>query len=307
MRPILEAVRVAAGLYLIAMMFSMGLELGGRRLDKQAKRHERRLLVRGLALNLILLPLYAVTLTRALGSSGDIAIALLLLAASPGGRFAPHLSRIAGGELGLSVELTIWLVKMVAFTAPVTARWMLHLHHVELSELKFILQLLGLQLLPYLAGRALRRRRARLAEELDRPMRVVLWSAAAATLVLVLLAHPLRGVLELSSDRGWWAVVLFATGGTLLGWLVGAPHGETRRTLALSAGARNLPLALMVGSQAFGERNVLVAAFAVWLVLLLIDLAFAVTSSRGRAGRVPPPLHRPRRDESSVAPLPHSS
>src|SRR5437763_11552321 len=105
MQPLLtDAVRGFAGLCLIAMMFSMGLEVGGEPAeDKQAKRRQRRLLVRGLLFNLVLLPLLAVTLTRALDASGDVAIAFLLLAASAGGRFAPQLSKIAGAPRGLSV------------------------------------------------------------------------------------------------------------------------------------------------------------------------------------------------------------
>jgi hypothetical protein len=58
----------------------------------------------------------------------------------------------------------------VAFTTPITVARMLHLHRIELHEAKFVLQLLALQLLPYLAGRQLRRRWPQLAARLDRPL-----------------------------------------------------------------------------------------------------------------------------------------
>jgi bile acid:Na+ symporter, BASS family len=132
--PLVEAARAAAAIYLIIMMVSMGLELGGRAPgSKAAKRRRRRLLLRGLAFNLLLLPLFAVLLTRGIHASGDVTVAFLLLAAAPGGRFAPHLARVAGAELGLSVEITLFLAKLVAFTAPLTARLMLQCRRPDIS------------------------------------------------------------------------------------------------------------------------------------------------------------------------------
>jgi predicted Na+-dependent transporter len=69
-------------------------------------------------------------------------------------------------------------------------------------------------------------------------------------------------------------VLLFAVTSLALGWLLGGPTSETRRSFAISAGARDLALALMMANLAFAERNVELATFAVWAVLLLFDLAF---------------------------------
>jgi BASS family bile acid:Na+ symporter len=276
MRPgLVEILRVVAATYLVAMMFSMGLELGGRPAeDKRAKRRERRLLMRGLVFNLLVLPLLAVTLTRALHASGDVAIAFLLLAASPGGRFAPHLAKLAGADLGLSIEMTLYLAKSVALTMPITAARMLHVHRVELHELKFILQLLGLQLLPYLLGRLLRRHRGELAARLAGPLGVVQWSALVVVLALVFLGHALSGVVAVTSDRGWLAVLLFAVGGALIGWLLGGPSAEARRSFVISASARDLALALIVANQAFSARNVQLATVAVWGFFMLVNAVF---------------------------------
>lgn len=278
---LLDEARAFAAAYLVTMMFSMGLALGGHpKEDKRAKRRQRRLLLRALAFNLVLLPLLAVGLTWAVRGSGDVAIAFLLLAAAPGGRFAPQLSKIAGAALALSVEITLFLAKLVSFTAPVTARWMLHTHHLELHELRFIAQLLVLQLLPYLLGRQLRKRRPAAAARLDRPIEIAMWICLTAVLALVLVAHPLRRLPALAGDRGWLAVFAFAAAAPAIGWLIGGPSLETRRAFAISANARSLALALMMASLAFADRNVQLATFAVWLLLLLIDFAFAKVVGR---------------------------
>lgn len=279
----LIAVRALGAAYLITMMFSMGIELGGApKEDKPEKRRKRRLLVRALAFNLLLLPLLAVTLTHLGHASGDLAIAFLLLAASPGGRFAPHLAKMSGADLGLSVEITLFLNKLVSLTAPITAAWMLHSHRVELSELYFIGALLVLQFVPYTLGRQVRKRRPAWAARLQRPFELIPWLLVVPLLALVAAAHPLRDVAALGADRVWWLVLAFAVLAPALGWLLGGPAAETRRAFAVSANARNLAVAIVIAGEAFGGRQVQLACFAMWAVFLVIEVSWMKLSTRGR-------------------------
>src|SRR5438067_2080221 len=125
--------------YLVTSMLSMGLKVGAApKEDKAGKRRQRRLLVRALLLNLVLLPAVTVAATHLLHPSHAVTVALILLAAAPGGRFAPHLTAVAGGELALSVEITLFLAKLTGFSAPFVARELLAVHHLELHELTLI-------------------------------------------------------------------------------------------------------------------------------------------------------------------------
>ena len=82
-------VTILSAAYLVSMMFALGLELGGGPKEtKEQKRAKRRMLVRGLFLNLVVLPLVAFGITRALHARSEVAVALLLLAVVPGGRYA---------------------------------------------------------------------------------------------------------------------------------------------------------------------------------------------------------------------------
>jgi BASS family bile acid:Na+ symporter len=279
----LLAVRALAAAYLVTMMFSMGLELGGApKEDKHEKWHKRWLLVRALAFNLLLLPLVAVTLTHVMHSSGDLMVAFLLLAASPGGRFAPHLAKSSGADLGLSVEITLFLNKMIPLTAPITAAWMLHSHRVELSELKFIAALLVLQFVPYTVGRQIRKRRPEWAARLQRPFERISWLILVPVLALVVAAHPLRDVPALGADRTWWVVLAFGVLAPALGWLLGGPAAETRRAFSVSANARNLAVAFVIAGEAFGGREVQLATFAVWAVFLVLEVSWVRLSTKGR-------------------------
>src|SRR3954452_16989819 len=167
------APRLLIASFLAIMMFSLGLEIGELpQKDKRNKRHERWLLVRALVLNLVLLPLITFGIVRALHASGAVAMAVLLVAATPGGRFAPQVAKIARADLGLAVEVTLFLAKLTAFTAPVTVKWLVGGQRVELHDLQLIAQLVVVQLLPYLLGRRVGRKRPGLASSLARPLYV---------------------------------------------------------------------------------------------------------------------------------------
>src|SRR5262249_54371717 len=141
-----------------------------------------------------------------------------------------------------------------------------------------------LQLLPYLCGRQLQKRWPQWATRIDRGLKVVITCCLAATLVLLVLVHPFRSLPLL--DRSWWAVLAFALVGMALGWALGGPHPQVRRSFVVTASARDGALALVLASLAFSDRDVQLATIAVWLALSLLDLAFALLVSRSR-GRTP--------------------
>ena len=258
--------------YLVAVMFSLGLD----RVEETGKKKEkRRHLISGLVFNLVLVPVIALAVTRVARHASDVTSALLLLAAAPGGRYLPHLDRIAGGDTPLAIELTLFLAKLTAFTAPLTAAWLLDLHRVHIAELPFIAQLLLIQLAPLYAGKAVRRWRALLADRLTRPLRVFVDVSAAVLFAILAIGSGTRAS-ALAGDRGWAAVgmVFLLAGGA--GWLAGGPSKRTRRTFALSAGARNIALVLVIAGQAFPDSQVRLAAVVIWTAFLLLNGLFAL-------------------------------
>ena len=275
------------------MMFSLGLELGGQpRKAKQAKRHERRLLVRALVVNLVVLPLIAFVLVRVLRGSGAVATAVLLVAATPGGRFAPQVAKMARADLGLAVEITLFLAKLTGFTAPLTIRWLLGVPGIELHNLQLIAQLLVLQMLPYLAGRWLRRARPAAAESLRRPLLVVEVIVGFAFFALLIARGELVRLGSFGAT-GWASAGAFAFVSLGLGWIAGGRSPDARRAFAVTAVARNLGLGLVIAGERFGGA-VQLALFAIWLMCLVVDVLFAVALRRGkdwwwRGVRVMPP------------------
>jgi BASS family bile acid:Na+ symporter len=274
-----------SAIYLVSMMLALGLELGaGPRESKEKKRAKRRMLARGLLFNLIAIPALAFLVTRALHASSDVAIALLILAAVPGGRYAPHLVKLGAGEVTLAIEVTLFLAKLTAFTAAPTAKWLLTLHTLDIRELPFLLQLLLLQIVPLYGGKWLRRRHRPLADRLLRPAQWIAIATLLGAFASVLLRDD-RGLDDLLRDRSWLAVGVVGIAAPLLGWLVGGPDEGNRRALAIGANSRELGLALVIATVAFPEPGVHTALFGIWSMYAIASFLLAAgMRTYGRAG-----------------------
>jgi BASS family bile acid:Na+ symporter len=275
------AARVLGASFLVVMMFSLGLEIEALpRKEKRVKRHERWLLVRALVLNLVLLPLITYGIVRVLHASGAVAMAVLLIAATPGGRFAPQVAKIARGDLGLAVEVTLFLAKLTAFTAPVTVKWLIGAPRVELHDLQLIAELVLFQMLPYLVGRRVRRKRPALASSLARPL-VVAEAFIGVAFLAILLGTGALAKLSAMPPVGWAAAALFTVISLSLGWTLGGRDAEARRTLAVTAAARNIGLGLVIAGELFHDGAIQLSLFGIWLMGVVLDVAFAA-AVRGR-------------------------
>jgi BASS family bile acid:Na+ symporter len=266
---------VLTAVYLVAMMFSVGM--GMRASRPPPPPHARRPLAPtlwALLLNLVLIPCVAVLLTRSLRLSGDVAFAVLVVAACPGGRFAPHLTRIAGGDVALATSQIMLLAKLAVFTAPLTLKWLLGLHRLHVAGLSIIAQGLLLQMVPLYAGKALGRWRGELADRLERPLRAGIVVIALAALTAFLLHSGLESV-ALLGDRGWLAAGGVAAASLALGWLLPGCSPATTRALVAGAMSRNLALALLLAGLTFPGHRVQLAVFGVWWILVGASYAVA--------------------------------
>lgn len=267
---------VLSAIYLVSMMFALGLELGGGpKESKIQKRAKRRMLVWGLIINLLIFPAVAYAFARAVHARGDVAIALMLLAAVPGGRFAPHLVKVGYGNVPLAIEVTLFLAKLTAFTAVPTTRLLLGIPAIDLRELPLIVQLILLQIVPLYVGKWLRRKHRPLAERLLRPAQWVAVSIMVAVFIVVLFRED-RGLLRIMDDRSWIAVLATGIAWPILGWLLAGRHSENRRAFAILGNAREIALALVIASLAFPTHGVHTALFGIWSIYTIVTILIAL-------------------------------
>jgi BASS family bile acid:Na+ symporter len=272
------AARVLIGSMLAVMMFSLGLEIAAEPpKDKESKRRERRVLVRALFLNIVLMPLVAFAVVRTLHARGVVATAILIVAATPGGRFAPRVAKIARANLALTVEITLFLAKLTAFTAPLTVKWLLGVRRVELRDLSLVLLVLGLQIFPYFAGRQLGRARPTVRARLVHPL-LLLEGAIGVVLLVLFLARGDLVDLRTAGAAEWGAGVAFASLSIGIGWLMGGSVREAQRAVASVTAARNLALSFLIASHLFRGGSVELALIGIWFICAAIDVCFAVVA-----------------------------
>jgi BASS family bile acid:Na+ symporter len=134
--------------FLIASMLELGLSLSfGQVL---AALRNARLVIGSLLANLVIVPLLAFVIAKAVRLEQPFAIGLLLLGLAPGAPFIPKVVQLARGNLAFAVGLMILLMVGTVIDLP----WLLPkaIAGVEISTWQIEKSLFLLMLLPLVAG-----------------------------------------------------------------------------------------------------------------------------------------------------------
>ena len=258
-------------LVLALMMFAVALHL--RWADFALVARMPRAVVAGLIPEFLLLPAATWALTMVLDLPANIELAMLLVAACPGGNVSNVVTHFARGNAALSVTLTavasaaavVMLPLNFAWTAaanPETARLLVAL---AVDQQLLWLNLLAMLGVPMVLGLWLGARRPQLAQRLQKPLgrmalgmllvfivaglvgqRQLLTLALLPTFALVV-AHNLLGL-----GVGWLSARLFR-----VGW-------AERRTITIEVGMQNSALALAVIASQFQNDLGMVIIASLW-------------------------------------------
>lgn len=156
------------------IMFGLGLSLTVK--DFQEIKNSPKAVIVGLAIQMILGPLFAFILIKLTNLTPSLAIGFLLLAASPGGATSSLFSHLAKGDLALNVTLTAINSVLSAITIPVIVHFA-YVYFLGTSmqippPLGKISQVIVLVLLPLILGMILRHRNSEFAAKNDRWVRI---------------------------------------------------------------------------------------------------------------------------------------
>lgn len=258
-------------LVLALMMFAVALHL--RWADFALVARMPRAVVAGLIPQFLLLPAATWALTMVLDLPANVELAMLLVAACPGGNVSNVVTHFARGNAALSVTLTavasaaavVMLPLNFAWTAaanPETARLLVAL---AVDQKLLWLNLLAMLGVPMVLGLWLGARRPQLAQRLQKPLgrmalgmllvfivaglvgqRQLLTLALLPTFALVVL-HNLLGL-----GAGWLSARLFR-----VGW-------AERRTITIEVGMQNSALALAVIASQFQNDLGMVIIASLW-------------------------------------------
>ena len=264
---------------LILLMFDLGLSL---RFDDFA-RVVRQPWPVAVALfgQLVLLPLIALGLAWAFRLPPVFFIGLVLIACCPGGSSSNVFSKLAGGDVALSVTLTALSSVITLFTIPLIMSWATDLVGqsvgISLPVGNLIKQNLVLMLLPVLLGIGLNYAWPQAAKKVDKVLSRLAFPLLLVLITVFYIQHH-RTILENIGVLGLCvtALILVAIGcSSLLSRLV-RTDSRQRRTVIIEVGMQNAAQAIAIASSPiiFANEQMAIPAILYSLMMNIVLLIY---------------------------------
>ena len=239
---------------------------------------------------LILLPLIALGLARLFRLPPVFFIGLVRIACCPGGSSSNVFSKLAGGEVALSVTLTALSSIITLFTIPVIMSWATRLVGesvgIVLPVGNLIKQNLVLMLLPVLLGIGLHYAWPKAAEKTDKVLSKLAFPLLLLLITIFYIQHH-RTILDNIGILGLCvtALILVAIGlSSLLSRLV-KNSPQQRRTVVIEVGMQNAAQAIAIASSPliFASDEMAIPAILYSLMMNIVLLTYVgVIRGRGR-------------------------
>jgi BASS family bile acid:Na+ symporter len=273
-------------LFVVAVMFAIGLRVS--RGDLVSTLRNRRLVLRSLLANCLIVPALGFLLVTLFPMEPDLKLGFLLLAAIPGTPVALQFTRTATGRLALAAGMTFLLTLVSLAITPLVLEVMPRAAAHHPRPLLSLLETLVLYLaLPLWAGLMLSRRAPAFTSRLVTPLNVL---ASVAFLALMWeTRHFRRQAMKSMSVNPLVAIVLLIVLAMVVGWYLGGPDRESRRVLATSTSMRSVVICFYVARYWFPGTGVYLAPLVYLSLMVPINAAFTVYEKwwrrRSRAAR----------------------
>jgi len=142
----------------------------------------------GLFCQMIILPVVCFGIAKGFGLAPELAVGLMLLAASPGGSTANLFSHLANGDVALNISLTafnsILSLLMLPLIVNFSLDYFLESGQVIPMQFKKILEVFAIVLVPVTIGMIIKSVIPRVSEKLDKPVKIL----SAVFLVLIIIS-----------------------------------------------------------------------------------------------------------------------
>lgn len=239
----------------------------------------------GLGCQMLLLPAACLGVAHVFALPPELAVGLMLLAASPGGATANLFSHLAKGDVALNVTLTAVNSVLSLVTLPIIVSYSLsHFMGQERSiplQLDKVLSVIAIVLVPIAIGMLVRAKRPAVANRLDKPVR----AGSAVLLLLVIIGAILQNSEKLGLYIGQVGLAALAFNLISLGVGYAVPRlarVERRQAIAIGMeiGIHNGTLAIAIALNVLGSSEMTVPAAIYSLIMFLTAAAFGFLVSR---------------------------
>ncbi|MGI0491410.1 bile acid:sodium symporter family protein [Alkalinema pantanalense CENA528] len=230
-----------------------------------------RLILKSLLANFILVPLFVYGLLQVAPLDHSVQIGLTILAVAAGPPVLPKLAQLVQGNLAYAAGVMLLMMGLTAIYMPFAFTFVLQ--DVQVSPWDIIKPLLTLMLIPLALGLVIRATNASIAATLQPWMRKI----SSIGLVIGLTSSFLLQVdslILMVKTGAILAIAGFILVSFLIGYLLGGPAEDTKRTLAVGTAQRNIAAALLVAGTNFDDPTVVsvivVTSFSLFIIIRLI-------------------------------------
>lgn len=261
--------KLAFLLLILSMLLDTGLSLTVQQIWEPLRNF--RLILLSLLANFILVPLFVYGLLQVVPLSESVKIGFTILSVAAGPPVLPKLAQLVHGNLAYAAGLMMLMMGLTAIYMPFALA--IALQDVHVSPWQIAKSLLTLMLIPLAIGLLIRAKNEAIATTLQPLMRQI----SNATLIIGLTTSLVLQFSSLVTMVRTGAIV--AIGGFILvslglGYLLGGPDTDTRRTLAVGTAQRNIAAALLVAGTNFDDPTVVsvivVTSLSLFVVIRLI-------------------------------------
>lgn len=207
----------------------------------------------GIVNQIIILPIVGFLLLLVFPMSlPELAVGIMVLAASPGGPTSNLITHLSKGDTALSISLTAISSIIVVFTIPLIVNFSLqyfmqHGEYVPLPVFRTMLSVLIITLIPVAIGMIIRNKSPKFAARMDKPVKIM----SGILLILVILAAVLndREILGSSFRQAGPVALALNLSMLLVGYFSPRLFGlnvAQRITISIESGIQNGTLAIAI-------------------------------------------------------------
>jgi BASS family bile acid:Na+ symporter len=241
----------------------------------------------GLVCQMVLLPIVCFLIVKLSGLAPELAVGLMLLAASPGGATANLFSHLARGDVALNITLTAVNSVLTLVTLPLLVNFSLEhfLGEGRILPLQFskVTQIFIVVLGPVALGMLLKKKWPPLSERLEKPVKLL--SALFLVLVVAATLFKERAIIGPSFRQVGGAALAFNVASMLLGYFL--PRllqlGKQQAiAIGMEIGIHNGTLAIAIASSpTLLDNGTMAIPPAVYSILMFFTAALFGYAVRG--------------------------
>lgn len=245
-----------------------------------------RLVALSLAANFVLVPAWAVLLTRLLGLDDPYAVGILLVSTAAGAPFLVKLVQLSDGDVAFAGSLLVLLLPVTVVFMPLVVPVIAPDAAVDVVEIATPLLLTNLA--PLAAGIAVLAVLPALARRLGAVLAPLSTAALVTVLGLTVAAHG-GDVVGVFGQRAIIAALLLVVGAFGIGFALGVP-AHHRDEVGLATAQRNIAAATIVATQSIGDPDTVVTVVVTSTVGMLV--LFPLTTQLKKHFGMTPSPHR---------------